>query len=148
VRTEQPAYRLVVEQSPQATDLALLDEAVAAAAVAAAGAGQEREFGIFVRDAGGRVVAGVSGIVFDRCCELEALWVDERLRGRGVARDLMAAAEVEAARQGCTVVMFHTYDLLVRGLHERLGYRDVAAVEDCVGGGAVRWFRKDLSRPC
>ena len=105
---------------------------------------REREFAVFIRDTRGRVAAGVSGIVLDRCCELESLWVDERLRGRGVARDLMAAAEAEAARQGAAVILFHSYDLLVQGLHERLGYRSVAAVDGCVGGSAVRWFRKDL----
>src|ERR1700759_2971103 len=51
---------LIVEDSPDAADLALLEEQVAAAAIAAAGLGDEREFGIFGRDDGGRVVAGIS----------------------------------------------------------------------------------------
>ena len=48
---------LVVEDSPAAADVALLEERVAAAAMAAAGVGEEQEFGIFARGADGRVVA-------------------------------------------------------------------------------------------
>ena len=43
-------HTLVVEDSPDPADLALLEERVTAAAIAAAGLGDEEEFGIFVRD--------------------------------------------------------------------------------------------------
>lgn len=138
------AYRLVVEDSPAAADLALLEEQVAAAARAAAGVGEECEFGIFVRDDDGRVLAGISGLVWAGCCELQAMWVDERIRGRGLARALIAGAETEARRLGCALVVFHAYDVLARGLYERLGYETVGVIEDCPVGTAARWFRKDL----
>jgi GNAT superfamily N-acetyltransferase len=137
-------YRLVVEDAPAAADLALLEEQVAAAAVAAAGMGDEEEFGIFVRDDGGRVVAGVFGIVWGGCCELPAMWVDAPLRGRGLARALMAAAEAEALRRGCTLVQFRAYDLLTAGLYERLGYETVGVIDGCPAGSTARWYRKDL----
>ena len=44
------SYRLVVEDAPPPADLALLEEQVEAAAVAAAGVGDAHEFGVFVRD--------------------------------------------------------------------------------------------------
>jgi ribosomal protein S18 acetylase RimI-like enzyme len=133
---------LVVEDSPDAHDLALLEEEVAAAAIAAAGLGEEQEFGIFARDADGRVVAGVSGIVWGGCCELQALWVDPSLRGRGLARSLMTEAEAEARRRGCRLVMFFTYDVLVVGWYERLGYETVGVIDGCPTGSAARWYRK------
>ena len=54
-------YHLVVEDHPDPRDLALLEENLAAAAVAAVGAGDEEEFGVvfgepfgcFVGDGGG-----------------------------------------------------------------------------------------------
>jgi GNAT superfamily N-acetyltransferase len=136
--------RLVVEESPDPADMALLEERVAAAASAAAGVGVEREFGVFVRDDDGRMRAGISGIVWGGCCELQAMWVDEALRGRGLARALMAAAEDEARRRGCALVVFHAYDLLAPGLYERLGYQTVGIIEGCPAGSAARWYRKDL----
>ena len=138
------SHRLVVEDSPDPADLALLEERVAAAAIAAAGLGDDEEFGIFVRDDDGRVVAGISGIVWGGCCELQAMWVDEPLRGRGLARALMAGAEAEARRRGCTLVQFRAYDLLAPGLYERLGYETVGVIEGCPAGSTARWYRKDL----
>jgi GNAT superfamily N-acetyltransferase len=137
-------YRLVVEDSPDPADLALLEEQVAAAAIAAAGVGDDQEFGIFIRDDQGRILAGISGLVWGGCCELQAMWVDTSLRGRGLARQLMTAAEDEARRRGCALVQFRAYDLLARGLYERLGYQTVGVIEGWPAGSAARWYRKDL----
>ena len=112
-------------------------------AIAAAGLSQEQEFGIFARDEDGRV-AGITGIVWGGCCELQAMWVDESLRNHGLARALVAGAEAEAGRRGCALVMLHAYDLLARGLYERLGYETVRVIKNCPGGSAARWYRKVL----
>ena len=135
---------LVVEDSPAAADVALLEEHVAAAAVAAAGVGEEEEFGIFARGADGRVVAGISAMVWGGYCELQAMWVEESLRNRGLAHALISGAEAEARRRGCTLVVFHAYDLLARGLYERLGYETAGIIENCPAGSAARWYRKVL----
>lgn len=135
---------LVVEGSPDPADLALLEEQVAAAANAATGFGEEEEFGIFARDDGGRVVAGISAIVWGGYCELQAMWVEESLRNRGLAHALFAGAEAEARRRGCALVVFHAYDLLARGLYERLGYETVGVIENCPAGSAARWYRRVL----
>jgi len=141
------SYRVTVERSPAAADVALLEAKVAAAAANAAGLGEEEEFAVFVRGEDGAVVAGICGVVVGSYCELEALWVDEALRERGWARALLAEAEEEARRRGCVLVTFHAYDLLTARLYERLGYRTVGVVESCLAGSAIRWYCKDLDRP-
>ena len=137
-------YLLVVDDAPAAADLALLEEKVAAAAVDAADLGEEKELAVFVRDDDGRILAGVSGLVWGGYCELHAMWVDPSVRGHGLARQLMNAAEDEARRHGCALVIFVAYDLLTPGLYEKLGYETVAIVEGCPAGNAARWFRKGL----
>ena len=72
------------------------------------------------------------------------MWVDDALRGRGLARALMAAAEDESRRRGCSLVTFRAYDLLAPGLYERLGYETVGVIEGCPAGSAARWYRKGL----
>ena len=138
------SYHLVVEDSPAPAELAVLEEHVEAAAVAAAGVGVQ-EFGIFLRDDADRLLGGISGIAFGGCCELQALWVDPALRGRGLAAELMSRAEAESRRLGCSIVIFRAYDLLVSGLYERLGYETVGTIENCPVGHTARWYRKDLS---
>lgn len=140
----ESSQNLVVEDAPDPADLAQLEEQVAAAATAAAGVRDPREFGIFLRDNDGRMLAGISGIVWGGCCELLAMWVTESLRGRGLARALITRAEAEAKRRDCALIIFFAYDLLARGFYDRLGYRRVGVIEGCPAGSAARWYRKDL----
>ena len=56
------------------------------------------------------------------------MWVADALRGRGLAWALMTAAEDEARRRGCALVVFHAYDLLAPGLYERFGYETVGSL--------------------
>ncbi len=142
-----PADRLpalVVEPAPVAADLALLEEHVAGAAAAATGLGEEQEFAVFARGDDGRIVAGISGILWAGCCELQAMWVDEPLRGRGLGQSLVAEAEAEAERRGARLVTLHAYDLLAGGLYDRLGYETVGVIEGYPPGSAARWYRKEL----
>ena len=138
------SYHLTVEDEPDAAELAVLEERLAEAAVAAAGVGAEREFGIFVRDDSGQVVAGASGSTWGGCCQVHAVWVDDPLRGRGLARALMAATEAEARRRGCRLVMGLTYEVLTADFYDRLGYRIIGVIDDCPAGTSTRWYRKDL----
>jgi len=136
--------RLLVETEPDPADLALLEEGVAAAVTARAGIGDEREFGIFLRDDQGRAVAGISGLVWGGNCALQAMWVDARLRGHGLGRALMEAAECEARRQDCALVTFHAYDLVGRQLYEALDYETVGVIEGSPPGSVTRWYCKTL----
>ena len=87
-------YRLVVEDSPEPADLALLEERVAAAARRRSRRRRRaRSSGSSSATTSGRILAGISGMVWGECCELHAMWVDESLRGRGLARALMNGAE-------------------------------------------------------
>jgi GNAT superfamily N-acetyltransferase len=71
--------------------------------------------------------------------------VDESLRGRGLARALVAGAEHEARRRGCALVAFHAHDLLApRPFYERLGYETAGVIEGYPPGSVARWYRNDL----
>ena len=137
-------YHLIVEDDPDPRDLALLEEKLAVAAVAAVGAGEEEEFGIFVRDGADRIVAGASASVWGECCQIHTLWVDSPQRGHGLATELIAQAEATARRRGCRLVMGLTYDVLTKGFYDRLGYRTVGIIEDCPAGTTTRWYCKEL----
>ena len=46
----------------------------------------------------------------------------------------MMAAQEQARRLGCTLVEVHAYDLLARGLYERLGYETVGVIKGYPAG--------------
>ena len=132
-----------VEDHPDPLDLEVLETQIRREASAAMGLGDEADLAIFVRDAG-KVVAGISGWTWGDCCELQSLWVEPGLRGRGLATQLLAAAEAEAAARGCSQTVHFTYAFQARALYEQNGYELVGCVEDFPSGTDVLWYRKRL----
>jgi GNAT superfamily N-acetyltransferase len=133
-----------VEDNPDPLDIEVLETQIRREASAAMGLGDEVELAIFVRDAG-KVVAGISGWTWGDCCELQSLWVEPSLRGRGLATRLLAAAEAEAAARGCTQTVHFTYDFQARALYERNGYELAGRVERFPSGTDALWYRKRLN---
>lgn len=132
-----------VEDHPDPLDIDVLEAHIRREAADAMGLGDEVDLAIFVRDAG-RVVAGISGWTWGDCCELQNLWVEPRLRGRGLATRLIAAAEAEATTRGCSQTVHLTYEFQARALYERNGCELVGRVEDFPSGADVLWYRKRL----
>ncbi len=135
-----------IEDHPDPRDIGFLETQIRREASAAMGLGDEVDLAIFVREAG-RVVAGISGWTWGDCCELQSLWVAPSLRGRGLATQLIAAAEAAAAARGCTQTGHFTYGVQARALYERNGYELVGRVEDFPSGTDVLWYRKRLDPP-
>ena len=140
---EPAAVEFHVEDHPDPADLEVLETQIRCEASAAMGLGDEADLAIFVRDAG-RIVAGISGWTWGDCCELQSLWVEPSLRGRGLATQLLAAAEAEAAARGCLQTVHFTYAFQARALYERNGYELVGCVQDFPSGTDVLWYRKRL----
>ena len=133
-----------VENEPDPRDLEFLEDRIRDESSAAMGLGEEVELAIFVRE-GSEVVAGISGWTWGDCCELQSLWVHPRMRGRGLATRLIAAAETEAAARGCLQTVHMTYEFQARALYEQTGYELVARVEGFPSGTDVLWYRKRLA---
>ena len=137
---------LPVEDHPEPADIEVLETQIRREASAAMGLGDEADLAIFVRDAG-RIVAGISGWTWGDCCELQSLWVQPSLRGRGLGTQLLAAAEAAAAARGCAQTVHFTYAFQARSLDERNGYKLVGQVENFPSGTDVLWYRKRLNPP-
>jgi GNAT superfamily N-acetyltransferase len=132
-----------VEDLPDPHDIELLETRIRREASAAMGLGDEVDLAIFVREEG-EVVAGISGWTWGDCCELQSLWVQPSLRGRGLATELLAAAETEAAARGCIQTVHFTYEFQARRLYERNGYKLVARVQGFPSGTDALWYHKRL----
>jgi len=139
----QPSVEFQVEDLPDLVDIELLETRIRREASTAMGLGDEVDLAIFVREEG-EVVAGISGWTWGDCCELQSLWVQPSLRGRGLGSKLIAAAEAEAAARGCVQTVHFTYEFQARTLYERNGYRLVARVKDFPSGTDALWYHKRL----
>jgi GNAT superfamily N-acetyltransferase len=99
---------------------------------------------VSVDDETGTLVAGLSGHSWGGCCTVVLLWVDESMRGSGVGRALMKAAEDEAIRRGCHQMVLTTHSFQAPRFYEKLGFRRHAVVPNNPVGHDDFIYIKDL----
>ncbi len=99
---------------------------------------------IFVRDSAGLVLGGLTGLMCWGWLEIDDLWLDEEMRGRGYGRVLLRMAEEEARERGCSRVWLRTFSFQARGFYEKEGYQVVGELEDYPPGETFYWMRKDI----
>jgi len=100
-------------------------------------------FAFLSRDEEGALQAGVMGTLSWGWLFVEAVWVSEALRGRGVGRALMAAAERHARESGCHSVWLDTFQ--ARDFYLSLGYETFGVLEDYPPGQQRSFMRKALA---
>ena len=87
-----------------------------------------RPLAVFARSEG-QIVAGLAGDTYCGWLFVKYLWVSENLGGRGVGRDLMAAAETRAHERGCHSAWLDTFSFQARGFYEKLGYEEFGRLD-------------------
>lgn len=86
------------------------------------GARDWRPLGLALRAPDGALMGGLYGATMWEWLMVDGLWVAEELRGRGLGRRLLLAAEAVAVGRGCRGTWLGTFDFQSRGFYERLGY--------------------------
>jgi len=72
--------------------------------------------------------------------------VDERLRGRGYGRELLAAAEQEAVRHGCRAAHLDTMSFQALPFYLKQGYTVFGELHDWPPGHARYFLQKSLGK--
>jgi ribosomal protein S18 acetylase RimI-like enzyme len=135
---------LRVIDNPDRDDVQFLDDRLYEYNVSATGLTDGRLLAIFVRDAGGSILAGIYGWTWGGCCEIKTLWVREDQRHRGLGARLMAAAEAEARARGAVQMVLSTHSFQAPDFYRRLGFETVGAFGDYPRGHRNIFLRKQL----
>jgi GNAT superfamily N-acetyltransferase len=104
---------------------------------------ESHRFAFLLRDSDDELTAGVVGVLSWGWLFIEALWVDDALRGQGVGRALMARAESHALSQGCHAAWLDTFQ--ARDFYLALGYSPFGTLEDYPKGQTRAFLRKALT---
>ena len=100
---------------------------------------------IFLRDEKGEVVGGLLAETYWGWLDVGSIWVAEHLREHGYGRELMARAEAEGMRRGCTQALLDTFSFQAQGFYERLGYVVAGTLDEFPPGHQRLLMRKRLS---
>jgi GNAT superfamily N-acetyltransferase len=98
------------------------------------------EFATVLKSPSGEVKGGISAIAWAGMLFIKWLWIDEEHRRFGHGRSLMAAAEDEGRRRGCTAAWLDTFEFQARPFYEKLGYESFGTLD--YPAGFKRYFMK------
>ncbi|HKW46528.1 MAG TPA: GNAT family N-acetyltransferase [Gemmatimonadaceae bacterium] len=110
------------------------------------GARDWRPLNLALRRRNGALVGGLYGATMWTWLLIDGLWVAAEIRGRGLGRDLLTAAETAAIERGCRGAWLGTFDFQARGFYERLGYTVFAELSGFPPGHAHYHLKKVFAR--
>lgn len=99
---------------------------------------------IFLKDKDKKVVGGIVATVLWNGIEINSLWVEESLRGQGLGRKLVDAAEKEGKKRGCTIIYTNTFTWQAPDFYEKLGYTLYGKLENFPPGNNLSYYYKKL----
>lgn len=106
--------------------------------------GVERQAqGLFVRDTGGIIRAGMVLWFYGRDAYVHVLWVDLPWRGQGVGAALLRAAENAAVAAGAVRLYLSTMGFQGPGFYPRYGFAIQGVFTDFTRGHDRHYFRKE-----
>jgi GNAT superfamily N-acetyltransferase len=133
----EPAVTLTSERDPRAE--AVVSDGLAAYNRERIGRTDSRTLDLLVRDENGEIVGGLLGHTSLRLFFLDLFYLPPELRRGGLGSRLIAEAETEARRRGCTAAFVITVTFQAPGFYEKHGYQRFGEIP-CPPDGATRIF--------
>lgn len=91
-----------------------------------------------------RLAAAIHGYSWGGCAQIEYLWVAEAHRAKGWGSRLLAAAEQEARRRGCSSIVLDSHSFQAPELYRSRGYIEIGKMVDVPRGYSQIFFQKPL----
>ena len=130
---------IVLTDAPDLADTDVIADGLRAYNTAQAGYDDYRPLAVFVTDPQtGKVVGGLYGSTSRRLLRVDRFFLPENLRRDRLGSRLLAMAEDEGRRRGCTRVTLNTMEIQAPGFYQKQGY-EAAAVLDCEPPGVTRY---------
>jgi GNAT superfamily N-acetyltransferase len=138
---------VTVTDRPDERARAVITDGLSAYNYERAGYRDYRPLAVIVSEAGtGETIGGLYGRTSHGLLFVERFFLPETLRGKGFGARILALAEEEARRRGCTRAALMTLTFQAPGFYLKQGY-DVAARLECDSPGATRFLMtKKLGR--
>ena len=137
---EEREPHIVLTDEPDAADTKIIADNLHAYNTSQAGYDDYKPLAVFVTDpATGTVVGGLYGGSYLGQLRVDRFFLPEGLRRGRLGSRLLAMAEEEGRRRGCTRIALNTLEIQARGFYEKQGY-ETAATLDCDPPGVTRYL--------
>jgi GNAT superfamily N-acetyltransferase len=136
----RPDLEITVTDELDPADVAVITDGLRAYDLSQTGYYDFRPLAVFVRDPQtGKVVGGLYGRSEFGLIYVAWFFLPEDLRRGGIGSRVLAMAEDEGRRRGCTRIALTTLSVEAPGFYQKQGY-DVAATIDCDPPGLARYY--------
>ena len=134
------APNIIVAEELDPADVAVITDGLRAYYVNQAGHYDFRPLAVFVRDPQtGKVVGGLHGRSEFGLVYVAWFFLPEHLRRVRIGSRVLAMAEEEGRRRGCTRIALTTLSIEAPGFYKKQGY-DIVATIDCEPPGLTRYY--------
>ena len=99
---------------------------------------------IFLHDQAGNLLGGLTASTYWGWLDIDNLWLAESLRGHGLGREILLAAEAAALARGCRRAKLTTFSFQAKDFYQKLGYQVAGQLDDYPPGSAYYWLCKTL----
>jgi GNAT superfamily N-acetyltransferase len=131
---------LVVTDAPDAADIAVINDGLRDYNTSKAGYDDYKPLAVFVTDpATGKVEGGLHGGSYMGQLRIDRFFLPEGLRRDRIGSRVLAMAEEEGRRRGCTRVALNTLEIQAPGFYRKQGY-EMAAKLACDPPGITRYL--------
>jgi GNAT superfamily N-acetyltransferase len=138
--TDKPETTIALTDAPEDDECAVITEGLRAYNEAQAGVSDSRALAILVRDPETQnVVGGLLGRTSLGLLRVDRFFLPEDLRRDRLGSRILAMAEEEARRRGCTRAVLSTLHFQAPGFYSKQGW-EVAARIDCEPPGHMRFY--------
>jgi len=126
-------------------DLKVIEDAYSRYTASQIGEESRQEIAFFVKDAEGKVLAGVKGSYSNYgWLWVDLLFVSESLRGMGYGTKLMKLIESEARDNGCEHAYLNSFSFQAASFYQQIGYKVYGELKDFPKGHSVFSMTKSL----
>ncbi len=135
-----PEPKIVVTDAPEPADTAVIADGLRDYNTEKAGYDDYKPLAVFVTDPEtGKVVGGLFGGSYLGQLRIDRFFLPEDRRRDRIGSRVLAAAEEEGRRRGCTRVALNTLEIQAPGFYMKQGY-EMAARLDCDPPGVTRYL--------
>jgi len=132
-------FAIVLTDAPDPGDTAVVQEGLRAYNTSQAGYDDSRPLAVFVTDpVSGKVLGGLYGGSYLGQLRVDRFFLPGHLRRDRLGSRLLAMAEEEGRRRGCTRIALNTLEIQAPGFYLKRGY-EMAARLDCEPPGITRY---------